>query len=64
MLSPDDPPLCRLESWDANAKAWMIDPTPYESIAAATQAAAERGIYRVVVVTGGRTVETEAFAIV
>lgn len=64
MTPPHATPQCRLESWDANAKAWVTDPTPYESIAAATKAATERGVYRVVVVKGERTVDTEAFAIV
>ena len=55
---------CRLESWHMAPKAWVADPTRHESIAAAMAAATERGVYRVVLVNGDRSLEVEVFAVV
>jgi len=56
-------PHCLLESWDPQAKAWITDPTPHESVAAAVRAATERSVYRVVLVANGHMLEVETFAI-
>ena len=64
MPQTDAPPHCLLESWDTSRKVWVPDPAPYESIATATAAAAERGVYRVVLVHGDRRLEMDIFAIV
>jgi len=60
----DASPHCLLESWDTSRKVWVADPAFYESIAAATAAATERGVYRVVFVHGDRRLEMDLFAIV
>ena len=57
-------PHCLLESWDTSRKTWVADPAHHESIAAATAAAVERGVYRVVSVNGDRRLEMDVFAIV
>lgn len=57
-------PHCILEVWDTSSKAWVPDPTRHETIASATAAAQERGIYRVVVVSGDRRLDIEPFAII
>lgn len=60
----DRKPHCTLETWDTRGKTWVPDPAVYPSVAAATAAAAERGVYRVVLVTHGRSLEVDVFAIV
>ena len=64
MPHTDVQPYCVLESWDANAKAWVAGSAQHESITSATETAHERGVYRVVVVNGERRLEMDAFAIV
>lgn len=64
MPQTDAPPYCLLESWDTSRKVWVAAPALYESIATATAAAAERGVYRVVFVHGDRRLEMDLFAIV
>jgi hypothetical protein len=57
-------PHCLLELWEPIRKAWVAAPAHHESIAAATAAAVERGVYRVVFVNRDRRLEMDAFAIV
>ena len=64
MPQTDSPPHCILELWATNRKVWVADPAEHESIAAATAAANERGVYRIVLVNGDRRLEMDAFAIV
>ncbi len=64
MPTTTDIPHCILEAWCTASKAWVPDPARYDSIASATAAARERGIYRVVVVSGERRLEDDPFAIV
>lgn len=64
MPQPHAMPRCLLESWDTTARAWVADPAEHASIAAATAAATDRGMYRVIVVNGDRRLELETFAIV
>lgn len=64
MPLPDVTPHCLLESWDTTARAWVTDTAEHESIAAATAAATERGVYRIVFVSGERRLEMETFAVV
>ena len=63
MPEPAANPHCILESWDTARKTWVPVPAAYASIAAATAAAHDRGVYRVVVVNADRRLETDAFAI-
>ena len=64
MLQTATQPHCLRESWEPSRKAWVADPAQHESIAAATAAATERGVYRIVVVNGDRRLEMDTFAIV
>jgi hypothetical protein len=64
MPQTDTQPHCLLESWDTSRKVWVADPAEHESIASATAAASERGVYRIVLVNGDRRLELDAFAIV
>lgn len=64
MPRTDAVPYCLLEAWDTGRKEWLVEPQEYESIAAATAAATDRGVYRVVLVTATQRVEMDAFAIV
>lgn len=57
-------PHCVLEAWDTGRKAWVAMPSQYASIAAATAAATERGIYRVVLVERSQKLPLDIFAIV
>lgn len=57
-------PHCVLEVWDTATKAWMTDRARHETIAEATAAATERGIYRVAVVNGDRCLYIQPFAII
>jgi len=57
-------PHCLLESWETSRKVWVAARAHHESIAAATAAATERGVYRIVVVNGDRRLEMDTFAIV
>ena len=64
MPQPAVAPYCVLESGDPAAQSWQPAPVRHASVADATASASERGIYRVVVVSGGRRTELEPFAIV
>lgn len=57
-------PHCILEVWDTASKTWVPTTARHDTIASATAAARERGVYRVVVVSGDRRLDTEPFAIV
>jgi hypothetical protein len=64
MPQTDTQPHCLLELWEPSRKALAADPAEHESIAAATAAAADRCVYRVVLANAGRRLEVDAFAIV
>lgn len=60
----DAEPYCVLETWDTVRKDWVPVPARHESVAAATSAATERGVYRVVFINRDRRLELDSFAIV
>ena len=60
----DPEPHCVLEVWDTGRRVWMADTVAHRTIAEATAAALERGVYRVVLVSHGRRLEMDVFAVV
>jgi hypothetical protein len=57
-------PHCVLEVWDTCRKAWAADTVTHRTVAEATAAALERGVYRVVLVCRGQRLELDVFAVV
>ena len=60
----DVEPHCVLEVWDTARRAWTADAVAYPTIAEATAAAIERGVYRIVLVGRGQRLELDVFAVV